>query len=337
MESAVNRLERVASRLETLEDKFRLFGSSRDADPVAVTTNGVETPSVKAWDDLITSYYLPFSDTTGKIGGKNVKDQLTEFSKVNDGIRQLILKASQSKEPALEKVGVFLKGSVIQFIQKINDIREKSRSDKQWEHISALNEAVQYFTWVGGAPTPGERVNNSLESSQFWTNKILRIYKGKDEQHVNWCNQLSQFLKQIHIYIKQWHTTGLTWSSNGTDFIEISIAQSESAQPSCPPPPPPANNYAETETKSTVPDTNALFASLNKGADITSGLKKVTKDMQTHKNPNLRASGGVIKSTSKKVTLSKTQYGAAMKKHAPKGPVLEGNKWVVVCFSFSFA
>jgi adenylyl cyclase-associated protein len=32
----------------------------------------------------------------------------------------------------------------------------------------------------------------------------------------------------------------------------------------------------------------ALFAALNKGEGITSGLKKVTADMQTHKNPNLR-------------------------------------------------
>lgn len=32
----------------------------------------------------------------------------------------------------------------------------------------------------------------------------------------------------------------------------------------------------------------ALFAELNKGDAITSGLKKVTADMQTHKNPQLR-------------------------------------------------
>jgi len=32
----------------------------------------------------------------------------------------------------------------------------------------------------------------------------------------------------------------------------------------------------------------ALFAEINKGGAITSGLKKVTPDMQTHKNPQLR-------------------------------------------------
>ena len=34
----------------------------------------------------------------------------------------------------------------------------------------------------------------------------------------------------------------------------------------------------------------ALFAAINKGEAVTSGLKKVTADMQTHKNPNLRGS-----------------------------------------------
>ena len=36
-------------------------------------------------------------------------------------------------------------------------------------------------------------------------------------------------------------------------------------------------------------DRTALFAEINKGEDITKGLKKVTKEMQTHKNPALRA------------------------------------------------
>ena len=39
---------------------------------------------------------------------------------------------------------------------------------------------------------------------------------------------------------------------------------------------------------------DALFAELNKGEGITSGLKKVTADMQTHKNPNLRSSVSFI-------------------------------------------
>jgi len=80
--------------------------------------------------------------------------------------------------------------------------------------------------------------------------------------------------------------------------------------------------------KSNAPDTNALFAQLNQGGNITSGLKKVTKDMQTHKNPNLRA-GGTVKAVEKKAAAPKKFAAAPKKKSPPKGPVLEGNKWVI--------
>lgn len=36
-----------------------------------------------------------------------------------------------------------------------------------------------------------------------------------------------------------------------------------------------------------------LMSSLNKGADITKGLKKVSDDQKTHKNPTLRSTGVV--------------------------------------------
>lgn len=39
---------------------------------------------------------------------------------------------------------------------------------------------------------------------------------------------------------------------------------------------------------------DALFAELNKGEAVTAGLRKVTADMQTHKNPALREHVGVI-------------------------------------------
>ena len=63
---------------------------------------------------------------------------------------------------------------------------------------------------------------------------------------------------------------------------------------------------------------------------VISGLKKVTKDMQTHKNPNLRASSVVPakQTTNTRITAPKPfKPGAPVK----KPPVLElqNKKWVV--------
>ena len=63
-----------------------------------------------------------------------------------------------------------------------------------------------------------------------------------------------------------------------------------------------------------------------------SGLRKVTNEMKTHKNPELRASSVVKASEVKKPTQAAPKFGAPT---AKKSPVceLQGKKWVVVSLS----
>lgn len=58
------------------------------------------------------------------------------------------------------------------------------------------------------------------------------------------------------------------------------------------------------------------------------GLKKVTDDMKTHKNPELRASS-IVKTSDKPKTTSAPKYGASAVKKPPQTK-LDGNKWLVV-------
>lgn len=82
-------------------------------------------------------------------------------------------------------------------------------------------------------------------------------------------------------YVKEWHTTGVVWDKNGIDVS----AYSAGAPPPAPPaaPAPVAAKAAATAAPSSgaAPKGPDLFAALNKGGAITSGLKTVTKDMQT--------------------------------------------------------
>lgn len=73
-----------------------------------------------------------------------------------------------------------------------------------------------------------------------------------------------------------------------------------------------------------------LFAELNKGEDVTKGLKKVTSDMQTHKNPNLRTAGGPTPAS--KPGLAPKPGSSGPSSAAPSRPPrkeLEGKKWMV--------
>ena len=91
-------------------------------------------------------------------------------------------------------------------------------------------------------------------------------------------------------------------------------------------------------------DRAALFAAINKGSAVTSGkfkhpsnsmlpavkgLRKVTDDQKTHKNPALRGSSKIEASaTEKKSTATPKAATPAVK----KTPVceLQGKKWIVV-------
>lgn len=93
-----------------------------------------------------------------------------------------------------------------------------------------------------------------------------------------------------------------------------------------PPPPPPAFEMPTLESLQVSDDRAQLFAEISKGEDVTKGLKKVTADMQTHKNPNLRSAGTVPAKGNVPVTNGQHAKAPVSK---PAKFALEGKKWVV--------
>lgn len=95
-----------------------------------------------------------------------------------------------------------------------------------------------------------------------------------------------------------------------------------------PPPPPPAAGSAPAA------GIGAVFADLNRGEDVTKGLRKVDKSEMTHKNPSLRASSvvpaGSSSSAAPKKPIKPSKPQALMGKKPAKF-VLEGSKWLIVC------
>ena len=141
---------------------------------------------------------------------------------------------------------------------------------------------------------------------------------------MEWVKAWVETLAELQAYVREHHTTGLNWNLKGGDAI--TIAKSDLSQPSTvspppppgppapPPPPPPVSVEAQPTARSTLLD------SLNKGEDITKGLKKVSDNDKTHKNPELRASSTVPSNQKPKVE-SQTVSG--------RSPVheLDGKKW----------
>ncbi len=118
-----------------------------------------------------------------------------------------------------------------------------------------------------------------------------------------------------------------------TPFSLASAASSSAPPPPAggPPPPPPAPAPGQLDSAPAKPNVSAaLFSEINsKGEGVTSGLRKVTKEMKTkNRDPNDKSS--VVQAVPKKAASSSSSSSSAgPKKGTPKFE-LQGNKWVVV-------
>ncbi|KAL5248489.1 hypothetical protein ACHWQZ_G017623 [Mnemiopsis leidyi] len=222
-------------------------------------------------------------------------------------------------------------------ITQIGEYRDKNRASKQFNHLSAVSEAIPAFGWVCVAPRPLDYMAEMIGASDFYINRILKDFK-EIPGHKEWCQKIKQMFSTLKEYVSNNHKKGVTWNPNGGDAKEVAAKiygggaapkapAAPRAPPSAPAPPPPPPAGAKPKGAAAPPSAN-LFAEINKGADITKGLKKVTDAQKTHKNPELRGSSVV-----KEADLNKNKKVAAPAKKAaapakqPPKLQLVGKKW----------
>uniref|UniRef100_A0A3Q3X747 C-CAP/cofactor C-like domain-containing protein n=1 Tax=Mola mola TaxID=94237 RepID=A0A3Q3X747_MOLML len=252
--------------------------------------------------------------------------------------RQFLVTASSSQKPSDAVLSTLLQ-PMSAVIQKVQGFREKNRTSTLFNHLSAVSESVPGLGWVAMAPKPCPYVKEMQDAAMFYTNRVLKDYKEKDRTHVDWVKAYLSIWTELQGYIKQHHTTGLTWSKSGP------VASASAPPPSapaggCPPPPPPGpppppmdiSGPPDSGGDSAPDNHNALFASINKGFDITKSLKHVSDEQKTHKNPTLRTQGAPIRTGPKPFSCPTPRPTAAPSTPATKlAPVLEldGKKWKV--------
>jgi adenylyl cyclase-associated protein len=325
--SLVSRLEAVTKRLESVEKQLASGVVAAPAAPSGGASGagagGASSPSVLAFEELINSYIKPLVKVTNEIGSDELKKQVALVEKAVEAERDFLSIASQSKKPADSDLPALLK-PLTDFITQIVELRDKNRVSKQFNHLSTLSEGISALGWVTVSPTPGPFVNESRASSEFYSNKLLVQYKTSDQKQVEWVHNWNNFLKELATYIKQHHTTGLSWNPQGGDAKSSKPAGAAPSPPAAGPPPPPPVSAAPATAKG--PDMGALFASINKGEGISSGLKHVPKEKKNkYMDKTALPSGPVPQKTEEKAAAPK----AAVAKKGPPKLALEGNKWVV--------
>ncbi|XP_042888690.1 adenylyl cyclase-associated protein 1-like isoform X4 [Penaeus japonicus] len=287
-------------------------------------------PFVLAYDDLLSGPFKAFLDTSNQIGGDVASiAKMVQETFINQ--RAFLVMASKSQRPLDSELPQVLEPTGKK-IQEVIAFRESKRQSPFFNHLSAVSESIPGLSWVAVSPAPSPYVKEMGDSAVFYTNRVLKEYKDKDKVHVEWVQHWNNVFKELMQYVKTHHTTGLSWNTRGGNAMSnLKAAPANCGVPPPPPPgippPPPMVPLAPKAAAAMEDDGRAaLFASINKGTDITSGLKKVRDDQKTHKNPSLREGPKPF------VKQTETAPVRAPTRESPERPpkfALEGKKWFV--------
>jgi len=333
MDSAVAtllaRLETVTNRLESVEKQLASGGGAPAQSSSRGSSSGgsgdVDSAAVQAYEALIAQYITPYVEHSGKVGAPEVAEQAALVARAINAQRDMLKIVASSKKPSDDVLQKLVKPTS-DLITEITALKDKHRSSKAFNHLSTVAEAIPALGWVMVTPTPGPFVADMRGGSEFYSNRILKDYKGKEQVHVDWVTSINGFLKELQNFIKQYNTTGLTWNPKGGDASSATVSSGSSS--STPAPAPAASSSSSTSSGSSdkpAANSNALFAALSKGTNVTTGLKKVTDDMKTKNRPDEQKSSVVKASDTKTTSTTK----AAKEVAKPAKFALDGSKWTV--------
>lgn len=323
--------------------------------PAPVAAAAEVPKSIQEFDLFIDGKIAPYVELSKKIDPV-LGEQAETFEQAVRKEREVLHAAAQSKKVSVEDEA-FQKLAIAPInglIMKVISLKDDNRSSKHFNLLNAVAEGVAVLGWIV-TTTPVSYIPDFKDSAQFWTNRVLKDCKGKEDEqlHVEWVKTFLGIFDELKAYVKEYQTTGISWSGS-EDFGKVleretpaapdaaaAGAASAPAPPPPPPPPPPADFFAE-ETAAAKPPAaaeateggmGAVFAQLNKGEAITSGLKKVDKSQMTHKNPELRKKAVPMppkkpKSLSRAAAPGGQGDGGVRAKKPPQHELVD-NKWMV--------
>ena len=71
---------------------------------------------------------------------------------------------------------------------------------------------------IVGMDLPAKHVDNTLQSAEFWANKVLLADRSAPSQE--WVKALKELLKGLAAYVKQHHAAGPAWNPNGVPLSQ---------------------------------------------------------------------------------------------------------------------
>ena len=263
-------LKNIQERLSNIESGMASFSPSSPA-----TASGAsEVPkSITAFDQYLVRNMDPFLAACKKLGG----DALTGGKLLSDAwteLRSILVMAAACKEPSTTEFPALLAG----LAAKTKALSDSIKRNEWEKHMKTLSEGVQSLNWVMVKPAPCDFITSYADGAEYWANNIRKEHRATSPDQIEFCNAFKTLMLGLVAYVKEYHTTGLSWNNKGIPVSAYSGSAAATPAAAATPSKPAAATAASSAAK---PQGADLFAALNKGGNITSGLKTVTKDMQT--------------------------------------------------------
>ncbi|KAM9896779.1 hypothetical protein OXX79_007276 [Metschnikowia pulcherrima] len=360
LEHATSRLEEITQTQEgsyktgttaigSADNQSESGSSPSEISPVPRSPEKVKF--VREFEDLIKSHVEPFVELSSKIDSVvgevagNFKDAFvaqTRFLNIVSQTKKPDFSDpafSEALKPMNEKIGA------------ISATKDANRRSEFFNHLNTLSDGAPVLGWIV-SETPVSFIPEIKDSAQFWANRVIKDFKDKDAVHAEWVKSFLAVFDALRTYVKEFHTTGPSWNPKGKSLKEsLAISESTSSDtklaappakgtsggappPPPPPPAPPANLFEDSADSGKAGGLSAVFADLNKGSDVTAGLKKVDKSQMTHKNPELRNQASLQRKPTppKKPSALSTKSNVPQKKPARK-ELVDGSKWIIENFT----
>ncbi|KAH8833527.1 adenylate cyclase associated N terminal-domain-containing protein [Flagelloscypha sp. PMI_526] len=343
LEAATSRIEDIAAAkgLPSAEFNEASTGSAPSAPRAppqpSVASRPTEVPrSVTAYDEnVIEGKLKPFIALTAELGSATTTEIVAKFEKLYKTQRLFLHRAALCRKPDQQTVDSFLQ-QVQPDIQDVQNFKESSRKERDFfNHLNVVSEGAISVAWLA-TPKPGPHINEVKDTVNYHGNRIIKEFKEKNPKHVEWVRAFTAVLEELRKYVVEFHTTGVTWNTQGIAVEAYSASSTSAGAPPPapgPPPPPPPPPAAIPSATASGGGAAAVFAEINRGEDVTKGLRKVDKSEMTHKNPELRKQGGVPERSPSTSSLNKKPVRpskpAALAGKKPAKLALEGSKWAI--------
>jgi adenylyl cyclase-associated protein len=200
-------------------------------------TSGGEAPAVKAYDMYVRNAVIPFCSACDDLGG-GLQDMGKLLQEAWAGVGDIIVLASRAKAP--DTTGTSLAELLAPYltktqtaVTKIREIKLNRKLDLD-RHQKAAVELLACLSWIlfkpPNQPLPATCVKEALSSAEFWSNRIRKDFKGKDNLQIAFCDTLKKCLTELVAYIEEYHKAGLAWNAKGVSLAEAAIRLTDEAE-----------------------------------------------------------------------------------------------------------